>query len=85
MEWCRVEGGMGSSAHSPELVVTHVLIITHVLVVTCVLVVTRVLVAHEPRWPFWQVVVRVCRGSWGMVNGARQSSWLVPVSFHKYL
>ena len=69
MEWCRVEGGRGSSAHSPELVVARVLVVTHVLVVT------RVFVAREPWWPFWLVVVHARRGSWGMVNGARR--WVV--------
>ena len=66
---------MGSSAHSPELVVAHVLIIAHVLVVTHVLIVTRVLVAREPWWPFWLVVVRACHSLWGMVNGAHR--WVV--------
>ena len=56
------EGGMGSSAHSPELVVAHILVVTHVLVVT------RVLVAREPRWPFWLVVVRA---SWFVGDGER--------------
>ena len=83
MEWCRVEGGMGSSAHSPELIIARVLVITHVPVVTRVLVVTHVLIAREPRWLFWLVVVRTHHGLWGMVNGARRSSWLSPVSFHR--
>ena len=69
MEWCRVEGGRGSSAHSPELIIARVLVVTHVLVIT------HVLVAHEPRWPFWLVVVHACRESWEMVNGARR--WVV--------
>ena len=83
MEWCRVEGGMGSSAHSPELVVAHVLVVTHVpvvtrvLIVTRVLVVTRVFVAREPRWPFWLVVVRARRGSWGMVVVAACGQWIL--------
>ena len=83
MEWCRVEGGMGSGAHSPVLIVARILVVTHVLVITRVLVVTCVLVTREPRWLFWLVVVRTHRGSWGMVNGTRQSSWLSPVSFHR--
>ena len=89
MEWCRVEGGMGSSAHSPELVVacvlivTHVPVVTHVLVITRVLIVTHVLVARELWWPFWLVVVRARCGSWGMVNGTHRSLWLSPVLFHR--
>ena len=48
------EGGRGSTAHSPELVVARVLVITHVLVVTRILVVARVhswalAVIREPR------------------------------------
>ena len=73
------EGGRGSRAHSPELVVARVLVIAQVLVVTCVLTVTRVLVVarvrsralaviRETRWPSWLVVGRVRRGSWA-VNG----------------
>ena len=31
-------GGRGSRAHSPELIVTHVLILIHVLIVMCILV-----------------------------------------------
>ena len=67
------EGGRGSRAHSPELVIAHVLISAHVLVVTpvltiaCVLVVARVrswvlAVIREPWWLFWLVVGCVCRG-----------------------
>ena len=63
MEWCGVEGGRGSRAHSPELIVA------------CVLVVTRVLIAHEPWWLFWLVVVHMCCGSWVMVKGA--CGWVV--------
>ena len=80
------EGGRGSRAHSPELVVARVLIIAHVLVVTRILTVARVLVVarvrlwvlaviREPRWPFWLVMGRVRRGSWVMVKGARR--WVV--------
>ena len=80
------EGGRGSNAHSPELVVARVLVIAHVLVVTPVLTVTRVLVVarvrswalaviREPRWLFWLVVGRVRRDSWAMVKGARR--WVV--------
>ena len=76
------EGGRGSRAHSPELVVAHVLVIPHVLVVTPVLTVAHVLVVacvrswalaviREPRWMFWPVVGRVGRGSWAIVNGTR--------------
>ena len=80
------EGGRGSKAHSPELVVAHVLVIAHVLVVTPVLTVTRVLVVsrvrswalaviREPRWLFWLVVGRMRHDSWAMVKGARR--WVV--------
>ena len=80
------EGGRGSNAHSPELVVARVLVIAHVLVVTPVLTVTRVLVVarvcswalaviREPRWLFWLVVGRVHRDSWVMVKGAHR--WVV--------
>ena len=70
------EGGRGSRAHSPELVVAHVLVIPHVLVVIRVLTVARVrswvlAVIHEPRWPSWLVVGRVRRGSRAM-KGARR-------------
>ena len=87
MEWCGVkEGGRGSRAHSPELVVTHVLIIAHVLVITCVLTAAHVLiitcvhswvlaVLHEPWWPFWLVVGRMHRGLWAMVKRVRW--WVV--------
>ena len=69
------EGGRGSRAHSPELIVARVPVVAHVLV-TRVLVVARVrssalAVIREPRWPFWLVVGRVCCGSWAMVNSAR--------------
>ena len=74
------EGGRGSRAHSPELVVACVLIIAQVLVVTRVLtvahalIVTRVrsralAVIHETRWPSWLVVGRVCRGWWAVDGG----------------
>ena len=71
------EGGKGSRAHSPELVIAHALVIAHVLVVTHVLTVDCVLVValaviHEPWWPFWLLVGRVCRGSWAMVKGAHR-------------
>ena len=80
------EGGRGSKAHSPELIVAHVLVIAHVLVVTPVLTVTHVLVVArvrswavavicEPRWLFWLVVGRVRHDSWVMVKGARR--WVV--------
>ena len=70
------EGGRGSRAHSPELVVARVLVIAHVLVITRVLTVARVLVVarvrswalaaiREPRWPF-------C-----LVMGARRRLWAV--------
>ena len=67
------EGGKGSRAHSPELVVARVLVIAHVLVVTCILVVARVrswalAVIREPRRPVW-LVIRVRRGSWAIVRG----------------
>ena len=80
------EGGRGSRAHSPELVVACVLVIAHVLVVTRVLTIARVLVIthvrswalaviREPRWLFWLVVGRVGRGSWVMVKRIRR--WVV--------
>ena len=53
------EGGRGSRAHSPELIVAHVLVIAHVLVVTPVLVVTCVhswALAVIREW-WWLVVV----------------------------
>ena len=61
------EGGKGSRAHSPELVIARVLVIAHVLVVTRILVVARVrswalAVIREPRRPVW-LVIRVHRGS----------------------
>ena len=82
------EGGRGSRAHSPELVVARVLVIAHVLVVTRILTVAHVLVVtrvrlwalaviRQPRWPFWLVVGRVRRGSWAMVKRAR---WWVVVA-----
>ena len=77
------EGGRGSRAHSPELVVARVLIIVYVLVVivTRVFTVARVrswalAVIRETRWPSWLVVGRVCRGSWAM-KGARRRLWSV--------
>ena len=74
------EGGRGSRAHSPELVVARVLVIAQVLIVTRVLPVTRVLVVarvhshalaviRETRWPSWLVVGRVRRGSWAVDGG----------------
>ena len=39
------EGGRGSRAHSPELIVAHVLVITHVRS-------WALAVIHEPQWPF---------------------------------
>ena len=80
------EEGRGSSAHSPELVVTRLLVIAHVLVVTPVLTVAHVLVVTrvrswalavicEPGWPFWLVVGHVRRGSWVMVK--RTPRWVV--------
>ena len=77
------EGGRGSRAHSPELVIARLLVIAHVLVVTPVLTVARVLVVThvrswvlavicEPGWPFWLVVGRVRRGSWAMVKRAHR-------------
>ena len=80
------EGGRGSRAHSPQLIVARVLVIAHVLVVTRVLTVARVLVfarvrswalavIHEPRWPFWLVVGRMRHGSWAMVK--RVHRWVV--------
>ena len=74
------EGGRGSRAHSPELVIARLLVIAHVLVVTPVLTVARVrswalAVIREPGWPFWLVVGHVCRGSWAMVR--RAPRWVV--------
>ena len=43
------EGGRGSRAHSPELVVARVLVIAQVLVVTRVLTVARVLIVTRVR------------------------------------
>ena len=74
------EGGRGSRAHSPELVVARVLVIAQVLVVTRVLTVARALIVtrvrsralaviRETRWPSWLVVGRVCRGSWAVDGG----------------
>ena len=70
------EGGRGSRAHSPELVIMHVLM--HVPVVTHVLVVAHVhswvlAIICEPQWWFWLVVGCVRRGSWVMVKGG----WLL--------
>ena len=86
MEGVWSEGGRGSSAHLPELVIARVLIITHVLVVTCVLTIACVLiVAHvcswvlavicEPWWLFWLVVGHVGHSSWVMVKGACHRLW----------
>ena len=80
------EGGRGSRAHSPELVVARLLVIGHVLVVTPVLTVACVLVVacvhswalaviHEPGWPFWLVVGCMHHGSWAMVKCAPR--WVV--------
>ena len=80
------EGGRGSRAHSPELIVACVLVIAHVLIVTRVLTVAHVLVIarvrswalvviREPWWLFWLVMGRVRRGSWVMVKGAHR--WVV--------
>ena len=48
------EGGRGSRAHSPELVVARVLVVAHVFVVTRILVLARVrswaLVSHGGRF-----------------------------------
>ena len=74
------EGGRGSRAHSPELVVARVLVIAHFLVVTHVLTITRVLVITRVRsrtlaviretwWPSWLVVGHVRRGSWAVDGG----------------
>ena len=89
MEGAWSEGGRGSRAHSPELVVARVL--AHVLVVTRLLVVARVrswalATIRAPRWPF-RLVICVRRGSWAMV---RRSSvvvtacgqWMVGVIVH---
>ena len=61
------EGGRGSEAHSPELVVTCVLVVTRGLVITHVLIVARVrssalAVIREARWPLWLVAVHARRG-----------------------
>ena len=80
------EGGRGSRAHSPELIVARLLVIAHVLVITPVLTVARVLVVarvrswalaviREPGWPFWLVVGRMRHGSWAMVK--RAPRWVV--------
>ena len=85
------EGGRGSRAHSPELVVAHVLVVACVLIVTHVLIVTRVLVATHVliatcvrscalaviHESRWPfwLVICVCRGLWAMVKGARR--WVV--------
>ena len=65
------EGGRGSRAHSPELVVTCVLVVTPVLVVTCVRS-WALAIIHEGWWLLWLVVVHVHCGSWVMVKGARR-------------
>ena len=83
--WSGVE--RGSRAHSPELVVAHVLLIAQVLVITHVLTIARVLVVARVRscalvviretwWPSWLVVGRMRRGSWVM-KGARRRLWAV--------
>ena len=77
------EGGRGSRAHSPELIVARVLVIAHVLVVTHVLVIACVrswalTIICEPWWLLSLVVGRMCRGSWVMVKGAH---WLVVALF----
>ena len=85
------EGGRGSRAHSPELVVACALVIAHVtgvLTVACVLVVARVrswalAVVHEPQWPFWLVVGRVGRSSWAMVKRARR--WVVVAACEQWM
>ena len=81
------QGGRGGSrAHSPELVVAHVLIIAHVLLVTRVLTAARILLVARVRswalavicelgWPFGLVVGRERCGSWAMVKRARR--WVV--------
>ena len=56
------EGGRGSRAHSPELVVARVC--SWALAVIC-----------ELWWPFWLVVGRMCHGSWAMAMSARR--WVV--------
>ena len=85
------EGGRGSRAHSPELVVARVLVIAYVLIVTRVLTVTRLLIiAHvrscalavicETRWPSWLVVGRMRCGSWamkGLVAACGQWMWVI--------
>ena len=74
------EGGRGSRAHSPELIVACVLVIALVLVITHVLIITPVLVIacvhswalaviHEPWGQLWLVVVCTHCGSWVMVKG----------------
>ena len=88
------EGGRGSRAHSPELVIARLLVIAHVLVVTPVLTVARVLVVarvrswalaviREPGWPFWLVVGRVHRGSWAMVK--RAPRWVVIAAYGQWM
>ena len=67
------EGGKGSRAHSPELVVARVLVINHLLVATRILVVACVrswalAVIREPRRPVW-LVIRMRHGSWAIVRG----------------
>ena len=86
--WSGVKEGR---AHSPELVIAHVL--AHVIVVTRVLIIARfrswaLAAIREPRWPFW-LVIRGRRGSWAMVKGARRwvvvaacGQWMVGVIVH---
>ena len=74
------EGGRGSRAHSPELVIAHVLVITCVLVVTYVLVVTHVLVITP-------VLVVTCVCSWvlAIICEPQWPLWLVVVHTHRGL
>ena len=84
------EGGRGSRAHSPELIIARVL--AHVLVVTRVLVVARVrswalAAIREPRWPF-RLVIRVRHGLWAMVSRSSVvvtacGQWMVGVFVHR--
>ena len=77
------EGGRGSGAHSPELVIACVL--AHVLVVARVR--SWALAAiREPRWPF-RLVIRVRRGLWAMVSRSSVvvtacGQWMVGVIIH---
>ena len=61
------EGGKGSRAHSPELVVAHVLVVTHILVVACVRSWVLAVICELQR-PVW-LVIRVHCGSWVIVRG----------------